>query len=158
MSNFSFLPRSWVQRAIQIYRLARSAQTLGVRCVVQDEAGRLLLVRHNYLPGWYLPGGAVDAGETIFAAAKRELEEETGLLATHSELISVHLNARGLGRDHVALIRLTDWQRVREVKVPNREIAEIGFFAIDDLPRETTGATRARLAELLGQVPIAERW
>ena len=46
-------------------RLTR-AKTLGVRVLVQAEAGRVLLVRHTYLDGWYLPGGGVDGGETLF--------------------------------------------------------------------------------------------
>ena len=47
--------------------------TLGVRAVVTDDRGRVLLVRHTYLAGWWLPGGGVDRGETTQAAVVREL-------------------------------------------------------------------------------------
>ncbi len=30
--------------------------TLGVRGLVTDEAGRVLLIEHTYMPGWYMPG------------------------------------------------------------------------------------------------------
>ncbi|MCC7140720.1 MAG: NUDIX domain-containing protein [Candidatus Eisenbacteria bacterium] len=56
---------------------------LFVKLVVCDGAGRLLLQRRRkddrYLGFWELPGGRVRAGETLLAAARRELLEETGL-------------------------------------------------------------------------------
>ena len=53
-----------------------------VGAVVHDAAGRLLLVRRGHEPGrglWSLPGGRVEAGETLAAAVEREVLEETGL-------------------------------------------------------------------------------
>jgi 8-oxo-dGTP diphosphatase len=46
-----------------------------------DLPGRpvVLIERANPPPGWALPGGFVDVGETLEAAACREMEEETGL-------------------------------------------------------------------------------
>ena len=44
-----------------------------------DASGRILLVDPTYKPGWNLPGGAVDDGETPRAACVREVAEELGL-------------------------------------------------------------------------------
>lgn len=53
-----------------------------VGAVVFDDRGRLLLVRRAHAPSsgqWSLPGGRVEAGESLEEAVRREVSEETGL-------------------------------------------------------------------------------
>lgn len=131
--------------------------TLGVRAMTFDE-GRVLLVRHTYVSGWHLPGGGVHAGETAEAASRRELFEETGYEAVEpARFLGLFFNPAMAGRDHVALYHVPACVMRRTFR-PNREIAEIGLFAVDDLPEGTTGATRRRLAELLDGLPPTEQW
>src|SRR5580765_3762409 len=54
-------------------------RTLGVRAIVLSPDGRIVMVRHSYVRGWYLPGGGREAGEDPQAAILRELREEIGL-------------------------------------------------------------------------------
>ncbi|HWV36985.1 MAG TPA: NUDIX hydrolase [Vulgatibacter sp.] len=54
-----------------------------VDCVIELSDGRIVLVRRKNPPhGWALPGGFVDEGESLDAAAIREAKEETGLDVT----------------------------------------------------------------------------
>ena len=52
-------------RLFHLFFLIRRPVTLGVRAVIHDRAaGTVLLIRHTYVPGWQLPGGGVEIGET----------------------------------------------------------------------------------------------
>lgn len=133
--------------------------TFGVRGVVYDEAANaVFLIRHTYVPGWQFPGGGVERGETALEALSRELFEEGNIeLRTPPALKSLHFNRGQSPRDHVALYLVTGFVQTRPKK-PDMEIAASGFFRLDDLPDETTPATRRRLAELFGGEPPAGEW
>ncbi|MGK5631048.1 NUDIX hydrolase [Streptomyces sp. URMC 123] len=71
--------------------LARTAARDGIEktvvgAVIADPAGRVLLLHRpadDYLGGlWELPSGGVEPGETLIAALRREVAEETGLTVT----------------------------------------------------------------------------
>ena len=53
------------------YFLLKRPMTLGVRGLVLDEVeGKVFLIRHTYVPGWQLPGGGVELGETMARVAR----------------------------------------------------------------------------------------
>ena len=135
------------------WRFSRG-MTLGVRGVVLDQDNRVFLIRHTYVPGWHLPGGGVETGETALDALERELHEEARIAMDEPPaLFGVFFNRKISRRDHV-LVYVIRRFTVLEVKRPDREIAEAGFFPLDGLPEGTTVATRNRLAEILhGQKP-----
>jgi ADP-ribose pyrophosphatase YjhB (NUDIX family) len=132
--------------------------TLGVRGVVLDGAGRVLLVEHTYIHGWWLPGGGVDRGETLEDAMARELREEAAVEPTRRPvLVSMHSNEPRFRGDHVALFRIDHWRGVDRRPDP-REIHDLGFFAPDALPEGATAGTRRRLAEALQGVETDPMW
>ena len=138
------------------FRLERG-MTLGVRGLVTDEAGRVLLIQHTYVKGWYLPGGGVDRGEAAEAAVIRELVEEVGIVATsRPRLLSVHNNHARHRGDHVLYYRIESWEQGRATSVG--EIHEAQWFHPDELPDAITPATRRRIEEALGLVEPHPDW
>jgi len=134
----------------------RRAMTLGVRAVVTDESGRVLLVRHTYTEGWYFPGGGVEKGETAIDAVKRELEEEGGATALETpRLIGFYANPK-FANDHIALYRIDKWAPCAHRSAG--EIAERGFFALDALPDGVTAGTQRRLAEVFQGAALSAEW
>lgn len=68
---------------------------LSVHAVITDDQGRVLLLRSTYGDqGWGLPGGALDPGETIHQALRRECREELGLEVESLYLSGVYHHAR----------------------------------------------------------------
>ncbi|WP_407066950.1 NUDIX domain-containing protein [Hohaiivirga grylli] len=152
------LLRKIVKAGLHIFWRFKRGLTLGVRVAVLDDQERIFLIRHTYLPGWYLPGGGVESGETVEEALTRELREEGNIEITGKPLLhGVFFNRHVSKRDHVLIYVVRDF-RVIAPKKPDREIAEAGFFPINALPESTTPATRRRLAEILGKIPATSMW
>jgi 8-oxo-dGTP pyrophosphatase MutT (NUDIX family) len=149
---------SFIGRLLHFYWRFARGMTLGVRGLVIDGAGRILLVQHTYVRGWHLPGGGVEPGETMREALVRELAEEGNIrLSGAPSLHGVFFNRRVSRRDHVAVYVVQDFRQDGPFE-PNREIAAASFFALDALPNDTTAGTRARIAEVLGGGPMSEHW
>ena len=146
-------------RLFHAFFLIRRPMTLGVRALIHDrEAGSVFLIRHTYVPGWHLPGGGVEVAETAQHALEREIREECAIaLAGPAALRSVHFNRQSSRRDHVLFYVVSDF-RVIAPKMPDREIAEARFFPLDNLPENTTPATRRRLAEVFEGAQASPYW
>ncbi|MBK8457341.1 MAG: NUDIX domain-containing protein [Phyllobacteriaceae bacterium] len=139
--------------------LLRRPMTLGVRIIVLDEEKRsVLLVRHTYVPGWQLPGGGVEIGETLADAVTKELAEEANIAASEpARLLSVHFNRHASRRDHVAVFLLTRFRQTAP-RAPDHEIAEARFFPLDALPENLSPGARRRLREALEGTAPSPFW
>jgi len=128
--------------------------TLGVRILLVRD-GEVLLVRHTYRSGWFLPGGGLKRRERLADAARREAREEAG--ATIGALTFVGLYASFHGKsDHVALFAATDFEVTGE---HDEEIAQVDWFPIEALPADVAPGTRARIREYQSQSgPFTDDW
>jgi ADP-ribose pyrophosphatase YjhB (NUDIX family) len=158
MARFGALIGRVRGRAMHAFFTLRRPMTLGARAVVLDGEGRVFLVRHGYLPGWHLPGGGVEPGETCLAALARELAEEGAItLTAPPQLWGVFFNRQASRRDHVVIYVVRAFTRGTQ-RPPDWEIREAGFFPPDALPEGASGATRRRLAEVLDGAPASQDW
>jgi ADP-ribose pyrophosphatase YjhB (NUDIX family) len=146
------------QRVFLAYARLTRGMTLGVRAMLLRE-GQVVLVRHSYVSGWYLPGGGVEVGESMADALKREIGEEAGAVLTGpAELFGIYRNAHADVRDHVGLYVCRQWERNAAFKVPNREIIATELFSLDALPTDISSGTQKRLSEVLKGEPSSPDW
>lgn len=115
----------------------------GVSILVEDSAGRLLLMsRSDGLP-WSLPGGAAQ-GESFLDAARRELREETGLEASllqtkafgcvSEERFKVVYPNGDITHFYVMLFAVQYSDCAGRLRADGEESLEVKFFNRDALP------------------------
>jgi|HigsolmetaAR205D_1030408.scaffolds.fasta_scaffold00789_1 8-oxo-dGTP pyrophosphatase MutT (NUDIX family) len=148
---------AWYYPLLKLYWRIRRPLTLGVRLIVTDDEKGVLLVRHTYVSGWYLPGGGVKKGETFLEAARRELWEECGIEASEMRICHLYYSEREGKRDHIALFHVTRYRQHERPK-SDPEVADMRFFAWSELPKQLSPATRRRLEEFRSGRFAAERW
>ena len=87
------------------------------------------------MPGWQLPGGGVERGETAGEALEREFAggRQHRCSRRRPLLKSLHFNRSASRRDHVAFYLIEAFRQTAP-KLPDREIAEAGFFPLDACP------------------------
>ncbi|WP_084399183.1 NUDIX domain-containing protein [Henriciella aquimarina] len=130
------------------FRLSRP-MTLGVRGVVENAEGQVLLVRHTYTKGLFFPGGGVERGETALYALERELAEEAGVQPSGPpRLIGIYSNHRVFRNDHVVLYRVVADGWTACATDSAGEIAERIWADPLSPPHDVTPGTGRRLAEL----------
>jgi 8-oxo-dGTP pyrophosphatase MutT (NUDIX family) len=122
-------------KAFHTYFLLTRPMTLGVRALVLDARERVFLVRHTYVPGWHLPGGGVEHGETAMAALRKELREEGNIALTGAP--------RPFGLYHA-----TQWTRLLRARRPTRRRGESNAAP----PRRTR--RRAGIGDLVSGAPL----
>jgi ADP-ribose pyrophosphatase YjhB (NUDIX family) len=99
------------------------------------DGDRLLLVRRGQRPAagrWSVPGGRVEAGETLAQAVVRELMEETGLEGVCDELVG-WVERIGTGHHYVILdFRVTILSSTPPTAGDDAELA--AWFSLNDVP------------------------
>ena len=111
----------------------RPAPAPTVDAIIELADGRVVLVRRKFPPpGWALPGGFVEYGETLEAACAREAKEETGLTVELIEQFFTYSDPRRDARRHT--LSTVYLARARGEPVGADDAAEARAFALDALP------------------------
>lgn len=122
--------------------------------IFTEQDGHILLVKRGIDPGkglWAFPAGFVDAGEAPEAAARRELLEETGLLAGTTHLLDVF--ARDAQDGGTADIIIAYAAQVSGDLHPDDDAEAAGWFSRDNLPELVFATTHILVRRWLNGHP-----
>ncbi len=113
---------------------------VGASVIVEDKEGRILLELRKDNKCWGYAGGSVELDEVVEEAAKRELFEETGLVANSLELFGVfsgpEIHYTYPNGDEVSNVDIVYVCREYEgeLRAQESEVLELRFFEADNLP------------------------
>ncbi len=114
----------------------------GACVIIIDKQDRILLQLRADNGLWGLPGGSLEPGESMEEVAKRELYEETGLIADDINLFDVFsgkdLYYQYPHGDEVynVVVAYTCREYQGHISRDEKEVKDIKFFNIQDIPRE----------------------
>ena len=106
-----------------------------VDVIIETPGDKIILIERKNAPlGWALPGGFVDQGETLAAAARREAKEETGLDVDLLELFHCYSDPNRDARLHTVSTVFIGRPVGAYEPTGGDDAARAGRFALDELP------------------------
>lgn len=128
---------------------------LGVCAIIVNEQGEILLVKHTYSDGWFLPGGAARSGENLLDAIRRELAEELSLeLDSPLGVHGIFFHERK--REYISVFAF-EVDKSTEV-TQNWEIEDWGWYNLESLPQGLSLGAERRLLEWRGESHYSGVW
>ena len=132
----------------------RTPVRVGVGVIVVDDRGQFVLEKRGDCGLWGLPGGRIEPGESITAAAVREVKEETGLKVKVISLVGVYSAAPERlvtypgETEPVHLVDIILAAKIVSGKLqPSAESEAVAFFSPKKLPDGIAPPARAPLLD-----------
>jgi 8-oxo-dGTP diphosphatase len=119
------------------YDYPRPSVTVDVVIVTREASPRVLLIRRKKEPfagTWAIPGGFVDPGETLVAAAERELREETGVENVALEQLAAFGDPGRDPRGWTVSVAFLARVAPDTAAAAADDAAEVGWHPLDNLP------------------------
>ena len=130
---------------------------VGASVIVINSENRILLQKRSDNHCWGYAGGSVELDEVVEDAAKRELFEETGLVAEELELFGVfsgknmhYVYPNGDEVSNVDIVYLCK-KFSGELKCQQDEVDDLCFFALDEIPENISEPNCEALNEFIKQ-------
>ena len=117
---------------------------IGLFALIFDDEERVLLGHRRDIDWWNLPGGGMEAGETVDEALCREVREETGLEVEVEQLAGVY--SKPQKQEVVLTFRC---RTIGGMLQPTEEVRENRYFAPGALPSNTLPKHRQRIEDAL---------
>ncbi len=127
-----------------------ASENITAACILICKGNKFLAVaRRGTTDEWGLPGGKIDVGETPAQAASRELEEETGLQVTISDLDPVFISTCGPGSDGKTFKVVTYTTSKYSGTLKNGDAGPVDWVDIDKLTSGPFGNYNKELFQAL---------
>lgn len=130
-----------------------TTKKVGAAGIILNELGQILLVKHNYGKyNWEIPGGLSEPNESAEQTALREIEEETGLIATVDQLTGVYYEPQHDMHHFVFKCNKTNAQ---EALADMQEVTQCAYFDVNELPRPISDFTIMRIQDAINRANIS---
>jgi 8-oxo-dGTP pyrophosphatase MutT (NUDIX family) len=128
---------------------------VGASVIILDQNNKLLLQLRKDNNCWGLTGGSLEPGESLEEAAKREMYEETGLVAKNLKLFNVFSGEEFYYKlphgDEVYNVTATyicdDFDG--KLRIDNEEVVKLGFFDVENIPSNISPPDRPVIREFI---------
>ena len=138
----------------------RIRQAIGKETVIIPSAagaiiheGKILLVRHNLLKKWQIPGGLQEIGESVQETVEREIKEELNLDLVAGSLIGVYSHPKWTIEfpDESKIQQLIFFfmmeGKISPISIQASEISAYQFFAPNEIPDDTFDCCKQKISD-----------
>ena len=133
--------------------------TIGCGAIIEDDQGRILLIKRKDYEEWGIPGGILELGETFEQTVKREVFEETKLHLQTISLFGIYSGKNGYATyengDKVYSVQIIFHTKDFEGNPSiNEEATDLAFFARNEIPENLNSHQAKFIEDWVKETPL----